>query len=164
MTRGMIDLDQPIVGAPNFSWRELVRTSHRDYLGPNSMVPLALKGPGTALAQMLQAVRGHYVRPLVVHSGYRCEPLNRAIGGSKTSQHMAFEAADFHVSGKSLGEVWEWIVGESGIPYGQCLLEGYAAGSASWIHLSLGEPWHHFAPGRRAGRSEDGGKTFTWYR
>jgi hypothetical protein len=34
-----------------------------------------------------------------------------------------------------------WIVVESGLSYGQVILEGHTAGEPTWIHLSLGSPW-----------------------
>ena len=36
---------------------------------------------------------------MIIPSGYRCPELNKAIGGSKTSQHLAGEAADIQCGG-----------------------------------------------------------------
>lgn len=147
----LIDLSKPIPGAPNFSWRELTVTTHRDYVYENRQVPVALEGAGVALAQMLQQIRSHYGRPVSVHSAYRRTGLNAAIGGSKTSQHRKFEAGDFHVIGVPLPEVFSWVVDESGIKFGQAILEGWDPdnGDASWFHLSLGYP---FRPQARSGQ------------
>lgn len=138
----IIDLSKPIPGAPNIGWHELVRTSHRVWMGRNATVPVAFEPAGVALAQMLQIIRDQFASPLIVHSGYRCLELNRAIGGALHSQHMRFEAADFHVTGFSLRDVFDWIRG-SGIAFGQLILEGYdpPKGQSSWVHLSLGYPW-----------------------
>ena len=37
---------------------------------------------------ILDPLREWYGKPIRVNSGYRCEALNEAIGGSKTSQHF----------------------------------------------------------------------------
>ena len=44
--------------------------------------------------EVLQPVRDMTGRPLRVNSGYRSEALNRAVGGSKTSDHRFGLAAD----------------------------------------------------------------------
>jgi len=138
-----MELDAPIPGAPNFTMRELTRTSHRAYLDDNRNVPEPMIQAGYALAEQLQIIRDHYRKPLIVHSAYRCPPLNRAIGGSRTSQHMKFEAADFHVAGVSLQATFAWIVKDSGMEWGQLIREGWdpAAGDLSWLHISLGPFW-----------------------
>ncbi len=138
----VIDLTQPIPGAPHLSWWELTTTEHRSFLEENRSVPLVFQPAAEALAQQLETVRHIWGHPLIVHSAYRCPGLNRAIGGSKTSQHMRFEAADFHIVGVSLQEVFQKIR-VAGMRFGQLILEGPdpAAGLASWVHLSLGFPY-----------------------
>ena len=45
--------------------------------------------------------------------------------------------------------MFAWIVKESGIPYGQAILEG-PGGKVSWIHVSLGEPYRAREKSRQA--------------
>lgn len=95
----------------------------------------------TALCvNLLEPVRNRF-GPVSIHSGFRSKAVNAKIGGSKTSQHMRGEAADFHCPGATLEHVMRWIVVESGLSYGQVILEGHTAGEPTWIHLSLGSPW-----------------------
>lgn len=35
--------------------------------------------------QILEPLRVHYGRPVIITSGYRCEALNKAVGGAKNS-------------------------------------------------------------------------------
>lgn len=55
------------------------------------------------------------VGKLSINSGYRCEELNRLVGGAKNSQHMLGQAADIRcaMKGKSnqdyLDEVSDWM-------------------------------------------------------
>jgi hypothetical protein len=50
----------------------------------------------------LQPLRSLLRSSIAVSSGYRCEALNSAINGSKTSQHMKGEAADISLSNEFL--------------------------------------------------------------
>ena len=43
---------------------------------------------------VLDPLREMYGKPIYVNSGYRSEALNKAVGGSKTSQHVLGMAAD----------------------------------------------------------------------
>lgn len=49
--------------------------------------------------RVLEPLREHLNRPIVITSGYRSPALNRAIGGSSTSHHMQGRAADIIVPG-----------------------------------------------------------------
>jgi len=126
----------------HFSFREMTKTSHRRFQNSNIKDGLEhydkLKSVATDL---LEPVRARFRRPVIVTSGYRGPDLNKAIGGSKTSQHMKAEAADFHVNRVDLRKVWKWIAYESDVMFGQLILEGWAANKPTWIHISLGAPW-----------------------
>ncbi|HQR18331.1 MAG TPA: D-Ala-D-Ala carboxypeptidase family metallohydrolase [Gemmatimonadales bacterium] len=102
------------------------------------------------VAEMLEVIRAHFGRPIAVHSGYRSPQVNAAIGGSKTSQHMKAEAADFHVDGVPLVDVFDWIRKESGLAFGQVILEGSDPAHPTWCHLSLGEPYRDPSKCRQA--------------
>lgn len=119
---------------PNFTIEELAYTGHVEYAKQNLAFAWEHWSELQRVATMLQHVRDHYGKPIFVHSGIRCPELNAHIGGSVTSQHMLGEAVDFHVQGVDLREVFDWIRLESGLKYGQVILEG---DPPSWIHLSL---------------------------
>ena len=51
------------------------------------------------LVNLLQEIRDHIDRSVVVHSGCRCEAHNKAVGGVSNSAHVAGEAADIYVPG-----------------------------------------------------------------
>lgn len=126
--------------SPSFSLAEMTRTNHR--LIPNDPPEKLIASAAIPLCKtLLQPIRDHFARPLIVHSGYRSPLLNEQIGGAQSSQHMRFEAADFHVSGVDMTEVFEWIWKESDLEWGQLILEGYRKGIPGWIHISLGAPW-----------------------
>ena len=49
------------------------------------------------LLSLLEKIRAHFDRPITINSGCRCEAHNRAVGGSKNSQHLIGRAADIVV-------------------------------------------------------------------
>lgn len=123
--------------SPHFTLAELTRTSSGL---ANVPTDAEVKALATLCATLLEPVRAKF-GPVSIHSGYRGHAVNAKIGGSKTSQHMRGEAADFHCPGAALEHVMRWIVTESNLHYGQVILEGHTAGEPTWIHLSLGTPW-----------------------
>ena len=127
--------------SPHFTLAELTHTLQVAYAAENAAPPADVLTALSALCTtLLEPLRGHFHAPVVVHSGYRCPGLNAAIGGATHSQHMLGQAADVHVDGVSLQEVFDWIR-HSGLPFGQVILEGHTPNAPSWVHLSLGEPW-----------------------
>ena len=51
------------------------------------------------LLEALQAIRAHYLAPVIIHSGCRCSPHNFSVGGSEYSQHVLGKAVDFSIPG-----------------------------------------------------------------
>lgn len=121
----------------HFSFYEMTATNHRKYLQSNRNVPLSLLDRGIYLCRnLLEPIRQFYNSPIIINSGYRSPALNRAIRGSKVSQHCRFEAADFTVIGVSCKDVYNYVKECSGLHYGQLILE-----YGQWIHISLGVPY-----------------------
>jgi hypothetical protein len=128
--------------SPHFSYYELTTTNHRLYLEQNRTDDINLIATGCAVAScLLEPIRCHYNKPIAVHSGYRCPELNTAIGGSKSSQHVLFQAVDFCIIDVPVENTFNWIWKESGLKWGQLIGEGIVADQMTWIHLSLGYPW-----------------------
>lgn len=128
--------------SPHFTFAELTRTDHASLQQANRDVPPEhFVNLHTLAKELLEPIREHF-GPVVIHSAYRSAALNRAVGGSPTSQHALGQAADFHCTKAGLQEVWEWIWKESHLPFGQLILEGHAPNQPTWVHVSLGRPWH----------------------
>jgi uncharacterized protein YcbK (DUF882 family) len=69
-----------------------------------------------------------------ITSGYRCEELNKLVGGVPSSQHMKGEAADIHISDLEVGrKMFGYII--ANIPFDQLLFEHRGKG-AHWLHVS----------------------------
>lgn len=63
------------------------------------------------LLPALEALRVAAGAPVVIHDAYRCEEHNAKVEGVKASQHVLGNAADLHIPGKSLKEMYELAEG-----------------------------------------------------
>lgn len=80
--------------SPHFRLSEFAQSGERpDLVVP---VPADLVPSMQRLAvEVLEPIRKALVKPMKILSGYRSRELNKAIGGSVTSQHVRGEACDF---------------------------------------------------------------------
>lgn len=131
----------------HFTLAEMCRTEVRHLQDVNASEALGYLAPLRELcAVILEPLRLHF-GPVVIHSGFRMPALNSYVDGSKTSQHMKGEAADFHAVGVSLETVFDWLRTHELFEsrrIGQVILEGHAAGKPTWVHVSLGVPWRPY--------------------
>ena len=74
--------------------------------------------PSEGTVALLQKFHDHFGKPIVGHSGIRCEQYNRSIpGASPHSKHRLAMAYDFHIDGVSPRELYDFgeeILGDSG--------------------------------------------------
>ena len=120
----------------NFTISELVKSPTAERLhidnNPSGVIIMRLT---ELIRTILQPIRDAYGKPIYVSSGYRCEKLNKAVGGVPTSQHVRGEAADIYVKGdnKELFIVAKKLIDGGKITVGQ-LIDEY---NYKWIHISL---------------------------
>lgn len=94
---------------------------------------------GELVEKILDPLRAAYGMPIRVSSGYRCEKLNKAVGGAATSVHMLGYAADLQVSGsfnRFRDFVVEWVK-KTGVKFDQVILETDKKKNSKWIHVGL---------------------------
>lgn len=87
----------------------------------------------------LDPLRAAWGKAIRVSSGYRCEKLNKAVGGSATSVHKIGYAADLQTSG-SFAKFRDFVVAwvrQTGTKFDQLLLEKDKKTGAQWIHVGL---------------------------
>jgi len=84
---------------------------------------------------VLEPVRIHWAKPVVINSGFRALPVNRAIGSRDSSQHAKGEAADIEIPGIDNLVLYYWIAEE--LDFDQLILEFYnGEPSSGWVHVS----------------------------
>lgn len=57
------------------------------------------------LVTILQKIRNHFGKPVIINSAYRTVSKNKAVGGVTRSQHLYGTAADIHVVGVTPKEI-----------------------------------------------------------
>ena len=87
---------------------------------------------------ILEPLRDAWGGPIYVTSGYRCEALNKAVGGVATSVHKLGWAADLQPARGRYDEfktfVKAWLV-RNRVRFDQCIEE--TDGGERWIHIGL---------------------------
>lgn len=132
----MRDLQARIPGAPSFKYKEFVRSDVAIRLGINN-IPTDEEWEKIELlaVMVLQPVRNHFGR-IKITSGFRAKKLNKAIGGSTTSNHCRGEASDIEPleEGVTLLDVIKWIY--ENLEFRTLILEFPLDG---WIHVDYRE-------------------------
>ena len=102
--------------------------------GLDNTPPPAIIAALTRTAEGLEHLRNMLRAPILISSGYRSPALNRAVGGSATSQHMRGEAAD--ITAPAYGKPADLMsrIVHSSLDFDQCILE-YGA----WVHISFSD-------------------------
>lgn len=74
--------------------------------------------------------------PIKVNSFYRCPSLNKAVNGSKTSQHMKGEAIDMDRGSRVMNkELLDWC--KANLKYDQLINEYPNEEGPKWVHISF---------------------------
>lgn len=83
------------LGIQHFSASELGELTHPDWSGPDYALPdYTALGNILLTVRLADAIRHRWGRPIMVVSGYRPPEYNTLVGGSDSSQHVAFRALD----------------------------------------------------------------------
>ena len=120
----------------NFSLSEFTSSPTADRLGiDNTPDKEATDNLQELVTFVLQPLRDLY-GSITITSGYRSPELNKAIGGSTTSDHCLGCAADFEVQSQDNRVMAQWIA--NNLDFKQLILEFYHADDmhSGWIHCS----------------------------
>ena len=125
---------------PHFTLAELTRSTTAQRLGLNNEPPQEVVPRLILTAEMLERIRSHLGKPVIVTSGYRGPAVNRAVGGVTSSDHTRGDAAD--IQSPAFGSPFE--VASALAPHvstlgiGQLILEGVKG--KTWVHVSTRIP------------------------
>lgn len=61
------------------------------------------------LVDVLQKIREHFGKPVVITSAYRTESYNKKVGGSPNSQHLYGNAADITIAGLKAKDIAAYV-------------------------------------------------------
>lgn len=93
---------------------------------------------------VLDPLRRIHQKPIIITSGFRCEKLNKAVGGVANSWHTKGNAADIHI--KDMNEAREIFDVLKTLPSVDTVLFEHSHQS-QWIHVQWDmtkTPRHHF--------------------
>lgn len=124
----------------NFTLHELTRSDTATRLGiDNRPDPKQVGNLLLLCKHVLQPLRDHFGKAVDISSGYRSPALNKAVGGSQTSDHSKGCASDLRIKGHSLLEIAQYI--QDNLPHTQVILEFYDKHDPSkgWVHVSYVE-------------------------
>ena len=120
---------------PHFSDTELCTTNKKKYQEMNLQKGLKQIGKLYMLAGFAERVREIVGKPLIITSGFRCEELNKAVGGAFNSQHKLCEAIDFVSKGLTTSQI-ACKLASSDLKFQQLIVE--SSKGDYWIHVSIG--------------------------
>lgn len=120
--------------SPHFSLAEFEASDTAARKGINNKLPPELYPQAMETAAMLERIREALGGvPIIITSGYRCPALNKAIGGSKSSDHLQAFAVD-------------WKAPSFGTPFAICKalapkVQALGVGQlihefGTWVHVS----------------------------
>lgn len=85
--------------------------------------------------RVFDVVREHFETPLRVSSFFRNEATNKAVGGSKTSQHVKGQAIDIQGTGSVTNKmIFDYI--KDNLKYTQLIWEFGNDKNPAWVHVS----------------------------
>lgn len=90
-------------------------------------------------AYVLEPLRVALGEPIKISSGFRCQALNKAVGGVANSQHCKGQAADLCIDGDmDKGKRWFDYIRKH-LDFDQLIWEHNARG-VYWVHVSFVHP------------------------
>jgi hypothetical protein len=135
--KGVRDLSTIIPGAPNFKYKEFVRSSTATRLGIDNIPKLEKEWQNMEklAVNVLQPLRNS-LGPIRITSGYRCKKLNKALKASRTSNHLLGQAVDIEPVGEgiTLVDLAKFIY--SKLEFRNLIAEFFPNG---WIHVDYRE-------------------------
>lgn len=116
-----------------FTIQELCKSATAAAKGiDNTPTPEATGHLADLVSAILDPVREKWGKPIRVTSGYRCPALNKAVGGTPSSQHLRGEAADITAGNKKDNQALYELIKSSGLDFDQLIDEK----NFTWLHVS----------------------------
>jgi hypothetical protein len=121
----------------NLSLSEMIRSESAKRNGISNQPTAEHIENMKVLAQhIFQPIREHFGKPIHVSSGYRSKDLNKAIGGSQTSQHSRGQAIDIDMDGSEISNRDVFMFIKDNLEFDQLIWEFGTKGNPDWVHVS----------------------------
>lgn len=146
----------------HFTVEELTASPTAKRLGlSNNPTPEHLANMKYVCEKILEPVRAHFGKAVKINSSYRSPAVNKAVGGSKTSQHVNGQAVDFEIEGIDNKTVADWVA--DNLEFDQVILEFYTKGdkNSGWVHASIKKEGGNRKQRLIASKSKAGGTVYT---
>jgi hypothetical protein len=88
--------------------------------------------------EIFERVRAHFKTPIAITSFFRSPTLNKAIGGSTTSQHCKGEAIDMDADvfgGVTNKHIFDFV--KDNLDFDQLIWEFGTSKNPDWVHVSI---------------------------
>jgi hypothetical protein len=121
----------------NLSLAEVVRSESAKRNGiSNNPTKEHLANLTSIALNVFQPIRDNFLVPIHISSGYRSVALNRAVGGSNTSQHSKGQALDIDMDGTKITnkQIFDFI--KDNIEFDQLIWEFGTDKNPDWVHVS----------------------------
>lgn len=128
-----------------FTLQEFIKSSTAARLKiDNTPTNEILRNLQYGVSMVLDPLRRIHQKPIIITSGFRCEKLNKAVGGVANSWHTKGNAADIHI--KDENEAKEIFNILKALPSVDTVLFEHSR-SSQWIHVQWDmtkTPRHHY--------------------
>ena len=120
-----------------FTLKEFERSSVADKYNIDNTIPKELVPHIEELIEFLNPIREVWGKPITVTSGYRCNELNKKVGGVDSSAHtigygVDLVSGDFKVFSNFIKS---YFMSHPEVKFDQVIIE--KSGNSQWIHIGL---------------------------
>lgn len=119
----------------NFTLEELIYSNRAIEEGiDNTPSPDQKSNIVSLVLNILQPARDALDFAIIISSGFRCELVNKLLGGSKTSDHVNGCAADIKLSNGDNATLFNWL--RDNVSFDQLIWEFGDDNQPKWVHVS----------------------------
>lgn len=94
--------------------------------------------PPQSLIDILESIREHFNKPLIINSGHRCATHNKKIGGATKSRHIIGDAVDFIIKDVPTKQVMKYVIEKyDSEPYGIAVMINANNEYKGFVHLDV---------------------------
>ena len=121
----------------NLALAEVTRSETAKRRGISNMpTPEHIENFKKLAENIFQPIRDHFGAPIHLSSGYRSAALNKAVGGSSSSQHCKGEAIDIDMDGTAITnkQIFDFI--KANLNFDRLIWEFGTDTNPDWVHVS----------------------------